>query len=42
MVALALRLKGFGELGDVSSVHDLDVSLVETVLTKMLNDGKCL
>ena len=42
MVALALRLKGFGELGDLSSVHDLDVSLVETVLTKMLNDGKCL
>ena len=42
LVALALRLKGFGEVDAISSVHALDDAVTEQVLATMINDNKCV
>ena len=42
LVALALRLKGFGEVDAISSVHALDDAVTEQVLATMTNENKCV
>ncbi len=42
LVALALRLKGFGEIADVASVHGLDVGATQDALEAMVEAGKCM
>ena len=42
LAALALRLKGFGEAGDVAAVHGLDVDTTRATLEQLAADGKCM
>ena len=42
LVSLALRLKGFGEVRTIASVHELSVSTTEAVLAKMVASNKCV
>lgn len=42
LVALALRLKGFGELQAVADVHGLEVDQVRTVLDGLVEEGHCM
>ena len=42
LVSLALRLKGFGEIDAISSVHALDSSVAQGVLAAMVSDNKCV
>ena len=42
LVALALRLKGFGEVEAISSVHALEDTVTEDALLKMINANKCV
>lgn len=42
LASLALRLKGFGEVGDVATVHGLDRDEVGGVLAEMAERGKCM
>ena len=42
LVSLALRLKGFGEIDAISSVHALDSSVAQDVLAAMVSENKCV
>ncbi len=42
LVALALRLKGFGEIDDVATVHGLDTGLTADTLAAMAEAGRCM
>ena len=42
LVSLALRLKGFGEIDAISSVHALDSSVAQGGLAAMVSDNKCV
>ena len=42
LAALALRLKGFGEVADVAAVHGLDGDAVGGVLAEMAEAGHCM
>ncbi|MBM45786.1 MAG: transcriptional regulator [Acidimicrobiaceae bacterium] len=42
LVTLALRLKGFGEIETISSVHELSLSTTEAVLAEMVTANKCV
>ena len=42
LVTLALRLKGFGELETISSVHELSISETEAALAEMVAANKCV
>ena len=42
LIALALRLKGFGEVGDVAAVHGLETELVGGTLVAMAEAGRCM
>ena len=42
LVSLALRLKGFGEIDAISSVHALDSAVTQGVLAAMVSDNKCV
>ena len=41
-MTLALRLKGFGELETISSVHELSISETEAALAEMVAANKCV
>ncbi len=42
LVPLALRLKGFGEVETISSVHGLAHDVTEAALAKMVEENKCV
>jgi len=42
LVPLALRLKGFGEVETISSVHGLAHDVAEAALAKMVEENKCV
>ena len=42
LVALALRLKGFGEVETISSVHGLSLDVTEAALAEMVEANKCV
>lgn len=42
LVSLALRLKGFGELDAISSVHGLDNNVTHRILMVMIDENKCV
>ena len=42
LVALALRLKGFGEVGTIASVHRLGVETTAVILSGMVENEKCM
>ena len=42
LAALALRLKGFGEVADVAAVHGLDPDAVGETLSSMAEAGLCM
>ncbi|HAF68350.1 MAG TPA: transcriptional regulator [Acidimicrobiaceae bacterium] len=42
LVTLALRLKGFGEVESISSVHELSLTTTEAVLAEMVTANKCV
>lgn len=42
LTALALRLKGFGEVADVAAVHGLDPNATATSLSAMAEGGMCM
>ena len=42
LVTLALRLKGFGEVETISSVHGLSLDVTEAALAEMVEANKCV
>ena len=42
LVALALRLKGFGEVSTIASVHGLGVDETGVILSRMAEAEKCV
>jgi hypothetical protein len=42
LIALALRLKGFGEVADVAAIHGLDVDAAAATLSAMAEAGACM
>ena len=42
LATLALRLKGFGEVADVATVHGLDAAEVGDVLARLADAGHCM
>tara|TARA_Y100000590_G_scaffold82683_1_gene92150 strand:+ start:3681 stop:4322 length:642 start_codon:yes stop_codon:yes gene_type:complete len=42
LVSLALRLKGFGEIDAISSVHALDNSVTQGALSAMIDENRCV
>ena len=42
LVALALRLKGFGEVETVASVHGLTLDATGAILSQMVDAEKCM
>ena len=42
LVSLALRLKGFGDIDAISSVHALDSAVTQGALSLMIDENKCV